>query len=206
MLHLGSLILFNNTWSSTDPVVCINVLTLFYKHGRGHELPGTLDWVEQVLINRAHISGTYYYASADQFLFFLSRLLQNSPEVRQRLGRIFKDRVMERFGAEGDSLSLAARIIAATVVDLVDDRDLETLLFMQCEDGSWGDGWLYRYGRFGLLIGNDGATTALAIQAIQQFQRLCSMQSNIATKPFPLHSTVYNWLVSLVSFHGYSSH
>ena len=179
------------------------MLTLFYKHGRGHELPETLDWIEQVLINRAYISGTYYYASADQFLFFLSRLLQNSPEVRQRLGRIFKDRVMERFGAEADSLSLAARIIAATVVDLVDDRDLETLLRTQREDGSWGDGWFYKYGSSGILIRNDGVTTALAIRAIQEVQRL---KSSTPTKPSPLLSTVYNRLVSLVSFHGYSSH
>ena len=56
-----------------DPIVCVNVLNLFYKNGRGHELPGTLNWVEEVLKNRAYISGTYYYVSADQFLFFLSR-------------------------------------------------------------------------------------------------------------------------------------
>jgi hypothetical protein len=174
------------------------VLTLFYKHGRGHELPGTLDWVEQVLINRAYISGTYYYVGADLFLFFLSRLLQNSPEVCQRLGRIFKDRMMERFGAEADSLSLAARIVAAMVVDLVDDRDLETLLSMQREDGSWGDGWFYKYPSSGVLIRNDGLTTALAIQAIQQVQQLRSMQSNTLTKSSPLLSTVYNWLASLV--------
>jgi hypothetical protein len=80
-------------------------------------------------MNRAYISGTCYYVSADQFLFFLSRLLQNSPEVCQRLGRIFEDRVIEHFGAEGDSLSLATRIIAATVVDLMDDRNLGTLLY-----------------------------------------------------------------------------
>jgi len=176
------------------------VLTLFYGYGRGHELPGTLDWVEQVLMNRAYISGTYYYASADQFLFFLSRLLQNSPEVRQRLGRIFKDRVMERFGAEADSLSLAARIIAATVVDLVDDRDLETLFCMQREDGSWGDGWFYKYGSCGILIRNDGVTTALAIQAIQQVQRLCNIQSNTPTKHFPVLSSVYNRLVQWLQY------
>ena len=182
------------------------MLTLFYKHGRGHELPGTLDWIEQVLINRAYISGTYYYVSADQFLFFLSRLLQNSPEVSQRLGRIFKDRVMERFGAEADSLSLAARIIAATVVDLVDDRDLETLLSMQREDGSWGDCWFYKYPSSGIFIRNDGLTTALSIQAIQQVQRLRGMQSNTPTKPSPLLSTVYKWLASLVSIKGYLSY
>lgn len=182
------------------------MLTLFYAHGRGHELPGTLDWVEQVLMNRAYISGTYYYVSADLFLFFLSRLLQNSPEVRQRLGRIFKDRVMERFGAEADSLSLSARIIAATVIDLVNDRDLETLLCMQREDGSWGDGWFYKYGSSGILIRNDGVTTALAIQAIQQVQRLRGMQSNQPIKPSPFLSTLYNRLVSLISSNGYWSH
>ena len=182
------------------------MLTLFYKHGRGHELLRTLDWVEQVLMNRAYISGTYYYVSADQFLFFLSRLLQNSPEVRQRLGQNFKDRIMERFGAEADSLSLAARITAATVVDLVDDRDLETLLSLQRENGSWGDCWFYKHPSSGIQIRNDGLTTALAIQAIHQVRRLRSMQSNTPTKPSPLLSTVYNWLASLASFNDLPSH
>ena len=172
------------------------MLALFYENGRGHELPGTLDWVEQVLINRAYISGTSYYDSADQFLFFLSRLLQNSAGVRQRLWPVFKDRVLERFGAEGDSLSLAARIIAATVVDLVDDRDLKTLLFMQREDGSWGNSWIYRWGKFGVKIGNDGVTTALAIQAIQKVQLLHKMQSNALTKPSLLLSNIFNQLAT----------
>ena len=59
------------------------------------------------------------------------------PELRQGLERIFKDRFMEHFGAETDSLSLAARIVAATVT--VDPWmtatarrcDLEALLCMQ---------------------------------------------------------------------------
>ena len=147
----------------------MNVLYLFYANGRGHELVKTLDWVEQVLINRAYIAGTCYYASADQFLFFLSRLLHNAPEVCQRLGSIFKERIIERFGVEADPLSLAARIIAATTLDIVvDDRDLHTLLARQSENGSWKNGWFYRYGLSGILIRNDGLTTALAIRAIQE--------------------------------------
>jgi len=179
-------------------VVCVNVLTLFYENGRGHELPETLDWVEQVLINRAYISGTYYYVSADHFLFFLSRLLQNSAEIRQRLEPVFKDRVMERFGAEADSLSLAARIIAGTVVGLVDDRDLKTLLSMQCEDGSWGNSWFYHYGLSRIRIRNDGVTTALSIQAIQQVQLLRKMRTNTQTNSSPLLSTIFNQLVAFV--------
>ena len=118
----------------------MDVLSLFYTHGRGHEIPETFDWVAKVLKNRAYIAGTYYYVGGDLFLFFLSRLLKISSEVRQRLEPLFKERVRERFGVEADSLFLAARIIAAVTVDIeVDRRDLEALLSMQREDGLWGN-------------------------------------------------------------------
>ena len=150
----------------------MNVLNLFYENGRGHELTKTLDWVEQVLTTRAYIAGTYCYVTADQFLFFLSRLLHNSSEVRQRLGPMLKERIVERFGVEVDPLSLASRIIAACNVDILDHRDLETLLSMQSEDGSWKNGWFYKFGESGILIRSDGVTTALAIRAIQEAERL----------------------------------
>ena len=122
----------------------MNVLGLFFTHGRGHELHETLDWVAKVLKNRAYTAGTYYYIGGDLFLFFLSRLLKISPEVRQRLEPMFKERVQERFGVEADSLSLAARILAAVAVDMVDRRDVDTLLSMQCIDGSWGNSWFLK--------------------------------------------------------------
>ena len=149
----------------------MNVLALFYKHGRGHELHETLDWVAKVLKNRAYTAGTYYYVSGDLFLFFLSRLLKISPEVRQRLEPMFKERIRERFGVEADSLSLAARILAAVAVDMiVDRRDLETLLSMQREDGSWGNSWFFKTPETAIRIRNDGVTTALAVHAIQQVE------------------------------------
>ena len=146
----------------------MNVLNIF-KNGRGHELPETFDWVANVLKNRAYTAGTYYYVDGDLFLFFLSRLFKISSEVRQRLEPIFKERVQERFGLEADSLSLAARIIAAVAVDtVVDRRDLEALLSMQREDGSWGDSWFFRTPETAIRIRNDGVTTALAVHAIQK--------------------------------------
>ena len=155
-----------------DPICCVNVLNLFYTNGRGHELPETLDWVAEVLKNRAYTAGTYYYVGGDLFLFSLSRLLQNSLKVRQCLGSMFKERIQERFGVEADSLSLAARILAAITVNIVDRRDLETLLSMQREDGSWGDSWFFKAPETARRIRNDGATTALSIHAIQQVEKL----------------------------------
>ena len=177
-----------------SPVVCVNVLNLFYKNGRGHELPKTLDWVEQVLTNRAYIAGTYYYTTADLFLFFLSRLMHNSSEVRQRLGPMLKERIVERVGAEADPLSLASRIIAACTVGIVDHRDLETLLSMQSEDGSWKNGWFYKFGASGILIRNDGVTTALAIRAIQEADQLRKTQR----KPNPFMTSVWDILARCI--------
>ena len=151
----------------------MNVLNLFYANGRGHELHETLEWVAKVLKNRAYTAGTYYYVGGDLFLFFLSRLLQTSPEVRQRLEPMFKERVQERFGVEADPLSLAARILAAIAVDIVDFRDLETLSSMQCENGSWGgNSWFFKTPETAIKIRNDGVTTALAVHAIRQVGKL----------------------------------
>jgi hypothetical protein len=72
----------SNLYLYEDPICCVNILSLFYENGRGHELHETLDWVAKVLENRAYTGGTYYYVF---FLFFLSRLLKISLEVRQRL-------------------------------------------------------------------------------------------------------------------------
>lgn len=150
-------------------------------HGRGHELPETLDWVYSVLQHRAYLDGTLYYHGADTFLFFLSRLLAVSPAVYARFAPLFAHRVLERFGAEPndagadggvDAQALAMRIIAAATVGMCDIADYERLLTLQQPDGSFPTGWVYKYGGSGLLIGNKGLTTALAVQAIKAVEAL----------------------------------
>ena len=46
-------------------------------------------------------------------------------------------------------------------------RRLDALYEMQAEDGSWSEGWVYKYGATGVLIGNQGLTTAMAAAAIR---------------------------------------
>ncbi|KAH0830350.1 HAD-like protein [Lanmaoa asiatica] len=138
------------------------------------ELRETFNWVYEVLKNRAYTNGTLYYYGADTFLYFLSRLLSVSVYARQRIGQLFAKRVVEHFGAEGDALALAMRIHAATVVDLCDSRDHERLARMQEADGSWPTGWMYKYGTRvgGILFGNKGLTTACAVSAMRNYQKL----------------------------------
>jgi len=59
----------------TNPIVSLNILTLFYSRGRRHELASMLDWALSVLAHRAYLDGTRYYETAEAFLFFATRLL-----------------------------------------------------------------------------------------------------------------------------------
>ncbi|TFK92720.1 HAD-like protein [Polyporus arcularius HHB13444] len=173
---------FDHSRPRMDPFVCVNVLSLFFEHGRGHQLPHTLDWVYEVLVHRAYEGGSRYYLSADCFLFFMSRLLQrvHDPAVQARLRPVFIERMQERVGAGGDSMDLAFRILAASTVGIQCPRDLERLTGAQCEDGGWDLCWFYQFGSTGLRAGNRGLTTALAIRAIE---------TAIACPPSPALST-----------------
>jgi hypothetical protein len=84
------------------------------------------------------------------------------------------ERLLERVGADGDALALGMRIFTCLSVDILDEVDLRRLLPLQCEDGGWEDGWVYKYGSSGIQIGNRGLTTAMAISAIEGFKARAS--------------------------------
>ncbi|KAJ7770199.1 HAD-like domain-containing protein [Mycena maculata] len=155
-----------------DPVVCVNVLNLFYMYNREAELQPTLQWICEVLRNRAYLEGTRYYETAECFLYFLSRLLLASSgvELRATLAPLLKERLQERIGVEGDALQLAMRIAACTSVGLRDDVDLRTLLTLQCEDGGWEIGWIYKYGSSGSVFVFNFAIPVSTIKLIRQGQ------------------------------------
>lgn len=144
-------------------------MSLFYTYGRGHELHRTLQWVHEVLLNRAYLEGTRYYESAECFLYFVSRLLASSgdPDLHATLKSLLVDRVQERIGADGDALALAMRILVCDFLSIRNEIDLRALLPLQCEDGGWEIGYIYKYGSSGIRIGNRGLTTAFAVKAIE---------------------------------------
>ncbi|KAF9450438.1 HAD-like protein [Macrolepiota fuliginosa MF-IS2] len=166
-----------------DPVVCVNALSLFYAYGRGAQVQPTLKWVHEVLLNRAYLDGTRYYETAECFLYFLSRLLSSSgdPELHALLKPLLKERVQERIGADGDSLALAMRILVCDFVGVRDEVDLRTLLTLQCEDGGWEGGWMYKYGSSGISIGNRGLATALAVKAVEAMSQSTTRSCNSPT-------------------------
>ncbi|TFK54482.1 HAD-like protein [Heliocybe sulcata] len=160
---------FDHNRPRFDPVVCVNVLSLFYTHNRQSELRGTLAWIREVLLHRAYLEGTRYYACAECFLYFLSRLLRkaNDAELQELFYDLLRERIQERIGVEGDALALSMRILTCAAVGIRDDVDLRTLLPLQCEDGGWEMGWIYKYGSSDINIGNRGLATAFAIRALE---------------------------------------
>jgi hypothetical protein len=83
------------------------------------------------------------------------------------LKSLLKDRIQERIGTDGDALALAMRILVCDFVGIQNDIDLRALLPLQCEDGGWEIGYIYKYGSSGIRIGNRGLTTALAVKAVE---------------------------------------
>ena len=151
-----------------DPVVCVNVLTLFCSRSRGGDLVPTQNWICEVLKHRAYLDGTRYYKTPEAFLYFLTRLLEaaRDNDISRRIRPLLEERLQERVGAPGDALALAMRIVACARMGIRDTIDLRKLLSMQHEDGSWGPGEICKYGSSDINIGNFGLSTALAIQAI----------------------------------------
>ncbi|OJI95797.1 hypothetical protein ASPVEDRAFT_66786 [Aspergillus versicolor CBS 583.65] len=161
---------FDRSRPRVDPVVCTNVLNLFCMHGRESEVAATFDWVLDVLRNSAYLSGSRYYSSPDCFLYFLSRLscVVRDGTRRRELKSLLKQQVSQRIGADGDSVSLATRLLASNILGITNGRDRSRLLALQETDGGWPAGWVYKFGSSGVQIGNRGLSTALALKSIER--------------------------------------
>lgn len=163
---------FTDFKNRVDPVVCCNVLSLFYQHSRGYQLAKTLNWVQQILQRRAYVYGTSFYPIPEAFFFFLSRFLlrleNHRAQVCRRMRYLLVLRLEERIGVPVDAASLAMRLIACHRVGIRDVGGLRGLLSMQEADGGWEMGTLYHYASKKLRLGNRGVSTALALDAIRR--------------------------------------
>ncbi|KAL2812696.1 hypothetical protein BJX63DRAFT_432398 [Aspergillus granulosus] len=162
---------FDHTRPRVDPIVCINVLTLFAKHHREEQLSATITWIRDVLYHRAYLAGTRYYASPEAFLFFFTRLTSNlrPGSLKEDLSTLLSERLLERNGTPADSLALSMRILACQALSIESPADVAKLMAMQCPDGGWPPCVIYKYGSDGLGITNRGVSTAFAVKAIEGF-------------------------------------
>lgn len=156
------------------PIVCSNVLRVFYRFGRGDDarIRTTEDWVIRCLQTRACNEGTRHYTAPECFLYMLSLLHGEcaSAELRSRLEKPLQEALSERLHAPANPVVLAMRVVACQRMKIAPSLvrpDLESLLQLQEADGGWPAGHYCRMGSTGERIGNRGLTTALALKAIQ---------------------------------------
>ncbi|PTB36219.1 hypothetical protein M441DRAFT_151448 [Trichoderma asperellum CBS 433.97] len=159
---------FDSSRPRIDPFISANVLRLFYANGRGGELTAIRQFVEDMLRTTAFQHATRYYHLPDFFLYYVSDLCANNPTAGELdlIRKLLCLRLQDRMGSSKDSPSAAFRLIASNNMNMVNGRDEAILLDSQNVDGRW-TGWLYRYGSSGILIGSDGLTTALAVNALE---------------------------------------
>ncbi|KAE8133596.1 HAD-like protein [Aspergillus pseudotamarii] len=162
---------FDKSRPRVDAVIALNVLTLFHKHGRGHELPHTTEWMISILLNRAYVKGTRYYANAEWFLYYMTRLLRASSDqtIKERIESPLRERVAERIGAPGDAFCLGMRILACNHLGLENHPDRQTLANLQQEDGGWEASCIYFFPGAKREVGNRGVSTAFAVKALEDW-------------------------------------
>lgn len=166
-----SQVYFDKNRDRVDPAVCLNVIRLFYHCGHGNDarLQPTKDWVCDVLYHKAYLHGTRYYHTPEAFLYFFTRLIAENPKSDiSRVGPLLKERLVQRVNCDADALALAMRVLACQLLGINNSSDLQRLLEMQVEDGSFEIGWLCRYGKTQIKIGNRALTTALAVAALKR--------------------------------------
>lgn len=164
---------FDALRNRVDPTVCVNVVRLFFTYDRGSDpgLQPTWQWIKNVLLHRAYMHGTRYYHTPEAFLYFFGRLLHENPTVTevQEVAPLLRERISESVNSDtgGDAMTLAMRLLAGYYCGLSNRTDTYKLLALQHEDGSFGTGWLCRYGKSQVLLGSRFLTAALAIRAIE---------------------------------------
>ncbi|KAJ5541536.1 HAD-like protein [Penicillium frequentans] len=164
-------IYFDHSRPRIDAVISLNVLTLFHKYGRSHEIPGTMEWIYHILLNRAYINGTRYYSNAEWFLYYVTRLLgvSNDSTLQERFEAPLRKRVAERVGADGDACCLGMRVLTCNYLGIENHPDRQKLADMQQEDGGWEASCMYMFPGADRKVGNRGTSSAFAVKALEDW-------------------------------------
>lgn len=153
-----------------DPVVCANVLSLAFRLGRADEVEATLQFVREVLVDGAYLDGTRYYHSPDSLLYFVGRVVHQYPEASACLVEPLREAVRRRQGTTEHTIDLAQRVLLSTWLDIDDGGELERLIDLQGDTGTWPTDSLFRYGRKKIFFGSRTMASAFAMAAISQAQ------------------------------------
>lgn len=172
------------------PEVSANILTLFYSYERGHEVQESLNYLQEAMALDEYQESRYYFLPEPLF-FYTWRLLcvasgsavgtinhDGLPKELHTLRDHLTRRVSARIGTERDNaLCPAVRLLICHSLGIPNDVDVQILLDLQEDDGSFGKAWYVRYGSCGIKICHRAFGVVLATVALRRFK-----QANVRAK------------------------
>lgn len=156
-----------------DHVSATNVLALLNMLGRGNEAKKTEDFILNQLQSGKYLKGSRYYHSPDTFLYFLGRMIEQSPKMKDRFEEPLKKAVQSRVGMTETPIEIA---MCCTTLSRLGENptEINKLLRAQREDGGWDSNSIYHYGGKVGYFGSRAITTAFALEAIDQANKISS--------------------------------
>ncbi|KAL9087277.1 MAG: hypothetical protein Q9165_006771 [Trypethelium subeluteriae] len=166
------------------PEVSANILSLFYSYGRGHEVQESLSYLQKAMALEEYQESRYYFLPEPLF-FYTWRLLciasgsdlgtidnQRLPKELHTLRDHLIRRVSARLGTVKDNaLCPAVRILICHSLGIKNDVDVQVLLDLQEDDGSFGKAWYVRYGSNGIRISHRAFAVVVAIVALRRLKK-----------------------------------
>ena len=129
------------------PIVCSNILNLVYLMKREDHscIPSTRKFIYDYLSSEKFEQGCTYYPNPDLFLYTISKLFYYYPKEFSEFREPIVTQLQKRIGVADmeDSLSLSCRLICSSIFGLENKVDVDKLLSLQKEDGSWPESLLY---------------------------------------------------------------
>jgi hypothetical protein len=150
-----------------DQVVATNVLYFAHLLGRGAEFTATEDYIFKVLDSKEYLNGSRYYHSPDSFLYFVGRLIEKFPSLKERFEPALLDALQERIGKTEYPLDLAMRTALANILEIPNEEERQKLLQLQKQGGSWPIDSLFHYGAKSGYFGSEAITTAFSLKALE---------------------------------------
>jgi hypothetical protein len=163
------------------PEVSANILSLFYSFGRGHEVQESLSYLQKAMALEEYQESRYYFLPEPLF-YYTWRLLSIASSStlgtidNQRLPKelhSLKDHLIRRVSAcrgtiQDNALCPAVRLLICHSLGIENEVDVQVLLDLQEDDGSFGKAWYVRYGSNGIRISHRAFAVVVAIVALRR--------------------------------------
>lgn len=163
------------------PEVSANILSLFYSFDRGHEVQESLSYLQKAMALEEYQESRYYFLPEPLF-YYTWRLLciasgsavgkvndHRLPKELHTLKDHLIRRVTARLGTAKDNvLCPAIRLLICHSMGIKNDVDVQVLVDLQEEDGSFGNAWYVRYGSNGIRISHRAFGVVVASVALRR--------------------------------------